>query len=207
MPPENLFEESADDTRTAIMEATYRALTEYGYAGLTIQRIADKFEKSKSLLYHHYDGKDDLLVDFLEFVLDYAESNVPRSGDEPAPRRLTAFLDSVFPPDPTTDDEFVGVFVQLRAQAVQDDAYECHFTQSDRYFRQHVAGIIEDGIEEGTFREVDAEQSAAFLVSLVNAALTERTTTDDPDALRAVRAEVDDYLETRLFANDRRRDR
>ncbi|MEF8774483.1 MAG: helix-turn-helix domain-containing protein, partial [Halobacteriales archaeon] len=62
MPPEELFDADAEDTDEALMAATYRALCEHGYADLTIQQIGAEFEKSTSLLYHHYDGKDELLV-------------------------------------------------------------------------------------------------------------------------------------------------
>src|SRR6056297_1471511 len=120
MPPDGLFDDSADDTRVAIMEATYEALVEYGYADLTIQRIADEFDKSKSLLYHHHDGKDDLLVDFLEFALDHFENNVPFREDDTADERLRALLDAVAATKPEADEEFVGILVELRAQAVND---------------------------------------------------------------------------------------
>jgi AcrR family transcriptional regulator len=69
-----LFDDEPADTREAIMQATYRALRAHGYARLTIQRIGDEFPKSKSLLYHHYDGKDDLLLEFLSYMLDWRES-------------------------------------------------------------------------------------------------------------------------------------
>ena len=42
--------DGAVGTRAAIMEATFEALSKHGYADLTIQTIADEFEKSKSLL-------------------------------------------------------------------------------------------------------------------------------------------------------------
>ena len=70
------FLEAPEGTREEIMRATYLALCEHGYASLTIQRISDEFPKSKSLIYHHYDGKDDLLIDFLEFVLERFEKTV-----------------------------------------------------------------------------------------------------------------------------------
>ncbi|PSP70021.1 TetR/AcrR family transcriptional regulator, partial [Halobacteriales archaeon QH_9_66_26] len=60
---------SRDDTQAAIMDATYRALCEHGYADLTIQTIADEFDKSKSLLYYHYDTKDEILIGLLDYLL------------------------------------------------------------------------------------------------------------------------------------------
>ncbi|MFC7081543.1 TetR/AcrR family transcriptional regulator [Halorussus caseinilyticus] len=199
MPPEALFEESADDTRTAIMEATYRALTDYGYADLTIQRIADEFDKSKSLLYHHHDGKDDLLVDFLEFALDHFEDNVP-FRDDTADERLRTLLDAVAATKPEADEEFVGILVELRAQAVNDDDFRDHFLGSDRFFHDHIVDIIAEGIEEGTFRDVDPEQTASFLLTLVSGAMV-RNTTGNQVAVERTRAEIREYIDARLLAD------
>lgn len=202
MPPDGLFDDSADDTRTAIMEATYQALVKHGYADLTIQRIADEFEKSKSLLYHHHDGKDDLLVDFLEFVLDHFEEGVTLSeGDDPD-ERLRSLVGSLAAADDDPSDEFVGVVVGLRAQAVHDDAYAAHFTRSNEFFRDHIADIVADGIEENVFRAVDPDKTASFLLALANGAMTDSVTTDCPNATRDTREELDAYVETCLSKAD-----
>ena len=202
MPPENLFDESADDTRTAIMEATYHALVEHGYAGLSIQRIADEFDKSKSLLYHHYEGKDDLLVDFLTFYLDYLQREAMVPPDLSAEDRLRTFFGGIDPADPARSNEFIGVFVELRAQAVQCDDYERLISRTDEYIREYLAAIIEDGIDEGAFREVNPDRTAAFLVSILDSVLLRRTTTEDQAVARGILAELDDYLETRLYRED-----
>ncbi|WP_128477302.1 TetR/AcrR family transcriptional regulator [Halorussus pelagicus] len=199
MPPDGLFDDSADDTRVAIMEATYQALVEYGYADLTIQRIADEFDKSKSLLYHHHDGKDDLLVDFLGFVLDYFEEGVPLGEGARADERLRSFVGAFAAGDAGPSEEFAGVVVELRAQAVHDTDYEAQFTRSNQFFRQHIADIIADGIEEGTFREVNPDQTAGFLLTLANGAMTDSVTTNCPETTRDARDELDAYIETRLL--------
>jgi AcrR family transcriptional regulator len=208
MPPEGLFERAADDTRTEIMEATYEALTEYGYADLTIQRIADEFGKSKSLLYHHHDGKDDLLTGFLEFALDHFEENMSRTeGDGRADERLDGLFDTLVDPDSDVDEEFLGVLVELRAQAVSHEAYANQFSENNEFFRNHITDIVADGIEEGVFREVNPERAASFILTILNGRMTERVTTENPAAARSVRAELDEYVETRLLADCSRSNR
>ena len=61
---------SFSDTDEEIMQATYRALSEHGYANLTIKRIAAEYGKSTAAIHYHYDTKDDLLAAFLDFLLD-----------------------------------------------------------------------------------------------------------------------------------------
>lgn len=52
------------------MVATYRVLCEHGYAGLTLQRIAERFSKGKSLLSYRCGNTDELLVEFLAATVE-----------------------------------------------------------------------------------------------------------------------------------------
>jgi AcrR family transcriptional regulator len=197
------FAAAEDDTRAAIMRATYDALTRCGYANLTIQRIADEFEKSKSLLYHHYDGKDDLLVDFLRFMLEHWEAESTCREEHDPRARLEALLDRVAAVE--LDEEtaaFTAAMEELRGQAPHDAAYREQFTEHDRALRERFAAIVEDGIEAGTFHEVDPERVAEFLLTTVNGVRIQRVTRDDDGGVAAARAELEEYLESRLYRGE-----
>jgi len=203
MPAGNPFPEKPSETRVAIMKATFDALVEYGYAGLTIDRIDEFFPKSKSLLYHHYEGKDELLLDFLEHLIDEYEGGFGRDDEADAHERLTRILDGVADPKMDTGDVgFTRAIVELRAQAAHDPAYREHFTASGAFFRDRIAAVVRDGIEEGIFRDVDPDQVAAALHTLATGVMTERVT-DGEAQIGAVRAELNAYVETRLLAEDR----
>lgn len=183
------------------MRATYLALCEHGYAGLTIQRIGEQFEKSKSLLYHHYDDKDELLLSFLQFMLEEHESSVPETVDDGADARLDALLDVLLPP--TLDDEeqgFTAAMVELRAQAANDERYREQYAEHDRAFHDHLVSVIEDGIEEGVFKDVEPDPVTEFLGTVINGAMTRRVTGGGDESVTATRAEVDRYLDRVLRA-------
>jgi AcrR family transcriptional regulator len=202
MAPESMFPDDPDDTRQEILKATHEALLEYGYADLTVDRIGQHFPKSKSLLYHHYDGKDDLIRDFLVYLLDTFEAGLGLDPSADAYTRLTQLLDRVFDPDGERADALRQVTVELRAQGVSDEEYREHFTEHDRFFRAQLAEIVEDGIEDGSFREVDPEGVARMIHTLVTGSMVGRVTTADED-VTAVRAELDEYIERRLLSRER----
>jgi AcrR family transcriptional regulator len=184
-----------ETTRESIMHATYLALCEHGYAGLTIQRIGEQFEKSKSLLYHHYDDKDELLLSFLQFMLEEHESSVPESSEASPDACLNALLDVLLPP--TLDDEqqgFTAAMVELRAQGAHDERYREQYAEHDRALHDHLVSVLEDGIEEGVFRDVDTDRVAEFLSTAINGAMTRRVTGGD-DSVTATREEIDVYLD------------
>jgi len=196
------FEGEPESTREAIMQATYDALANHGYADLTIQRIGDEFEKSKSLLYHHYDSKDDLLIDFLGFMLERMAEDIPFEEQPDAYQQLTFAFDHVFENMLSPDRlGFNGAMVELRAQAAHDEAFRERFTANETFIRSRIVEIIEDGIEEGTFREVDPDRVAAMLMTVLDGAFIRYATIDDVD-IDEVHAELDECIRLRLLAED-----
>jgi AcrR family transcriptional regulator len=190
------------DTREELMGATYRALCAHGYADLTVDRIAAEFSKSKSLIYHHYDGKDDLLLDFLEFSLKHFEAGLPFEEAATDPDdHLRRVLDHVLATSlPEERREFAAAMVELRAQAAHDDRYRDAFATHDRFFRDRFAAIIEAGQADGVYAsDVDPEAVATTLVTLVNGSMN-RHVTGDGEHAAAVRETIDDYLDDVLVA-------
>lgn len=193
------FLDDPEDTREEIMHATYHALREHGYADLTMSRIAAQFPKSKSLLYHHYDGKDELLLEFLDFMLAGAEERIPDPGDDPA-GRLDAMLDHALDPAPSPERlAFESAMVELRAQGVTDERYREAFARHDAFFRGHIAEAVRAGIERGVFDDADPERIANFVHTTVEGVSPRRAAGDaDAEDVRAIRAELEAYLDATL---------
>ena len=203
--PGELFD--ADDTEGALMAATYRALCKHGYADLTIQKIGAEFEKSNSLLYHHYEGKDDLLVEFLEYMLERFETEVPFEEVDDPRAKLQRLLDYVLAPDPDEErHEFTSAMTELRAQAAHNRAYREAFTRHDEFFHDGLASMIREGIEQGSFRAVDPDRMASFVQTTFNGVMLQRATTDPDDGVPVedVQREIEAVLETRLVREDAR---
>jgi AcrR family transcriptional regulator len=196
-----MSERERTETHEAIMEATYRALCAHGYADLTIQRISDEFEKSKSLLYYHYDTKDALLVDFLDYILDKFMENMTVEPSKDSREQLDELLDLLFPVSIEDDGEhFETALLELRAQAAHKPEYREYFTRSNRIIRSRIVEIIQSGIDQGAFHSVDPEQTAKLVLATRNGALLQRSSSNDSEAARSVRESLDVYLETHLIA-------
>ncbi|WP_123622043.1 TetR/AcrR family transcriptional regulator [Halorubrum sp. CSM-61] len=209
------FAEPAD-TRQAILGAAFRALCEHGYADLTIKRIGEEFDKSPSLVYHHYDGKDELLVDLLGFLLDDFEASVSEGAFDMTPReRLDAYVAATTDPDSIPgeygpDGPFMTAIVELRAQAATDDAYRDHFDRSDRVFGSfleravreaavEVQGETGDGERAGAIDDpVPPSEVASTLQTLATGGMLRWATTSDREWTDDTRNGIRRYLETVL---------
>lgn len=192
--------EDPDSTREEILAAAYRALCRHGYADLTIERIGEEFDKSISLIYHHYDGKDELLLACLDFMLEQYRTET--EADEPADPRaeLETLVDRGLLLDSSPDDrEFIRSLVELRGQAPHDSAFQEHFTRSDAFFRSRLAEIIEAGVDDDTFHEVDADRTAEMIHTLVSGAFFRYATANDDEWRPKLRDELQAYFEARLY--------
>jgi AcrR family transcriptional regulator len=179
-----------------IMEATYRALLEHGYADLSISRIADELDKSKAAIYYHYDTKGDLLAAFLEFAVDRFEDT--ETGDEPS-EDLEHVTEKLLPVQPDAERrQLQAVLVGLRSQAVTNEGFREQFTQIDERLAATIRGIVERGIDEGTFRDVDPSRVAEHLLATVNGAMCGRATTDRKSAAAATRVSLASYIDSEL---------
>lgn len=189
--------DGAAGTRVAIMEATFEALSKHGYADLTIQNIADEFEKSKSLLYYHYETKDALLGDFLDFVLDEFAAEVEAGEEEDPLDRLWNVLELLLPPDLHEDEEarqLRTALFELRMQAPYDGTYADRFAATDERLAGTFESILAQGVETGAF-DVDPETGAELLLDVVTGATlrTVTTETDARDALAPVETLVERF--------------
>ncbi|MCG1006425.1 TetR/AcrR family transcriptional regulator [Halorubrum lacusprofundi] len=214
------FAEPAD-TRQAILGAAFRALCEHGYADLTIKRIGEEFDKSPSLVYHHYDGKDELLVDLLEFLLDGFEESVSSDAFDLTPEeRLDAYVAATIDPDSIAgehgpDGRFMTVIVELRAQAATDDAYRDHFDRSDRVFGSFLERAVREAaaeVREGAQSEAPAgaeapspgddpippAEVASTLQTLATGGMLRWATTTDREWIDGTRKGIRRYLESVL---------
>lgn len=194
------------DGKEEIFRATYRTLYNHGYAALSIQRIADEAGVSKSTIYHHFENKEELLLEFAQQL----PMELFVEEDEDVLTNLDRTLDLLIQgetPEGEAIDEYVSqgihqVYLELRTQAAHDPRYREHFDATDARDRAHLASLIEEGIEEGVFRDVDPEAVAGMLYVCAKGAMFLASTTNDKEWLGKVREELDAHVQ-QIVRDDR----
>ncbi|ELY83074.1 TetR family transcriptional regulator [Natrinema altunense JCM 12890] len=183
------------------MEATYEAVSKHGYDSLTIQDIADEFEKSRTLLYYHYDGRDDLLVDFLEYVLyDFLE-DLPETKDS-ARAELETLVETLLPE--TLDEDVYRIqlaMFELRVNGPHDRDAREQYLHVDKELKELLERIFTRGLETGEFANIDPTVEADLFLSLLTGTRTRRLTVYDPDeSIQELRDAIATQIE-RIAAN------
>ncbi|MFD1635245.1 TetR/AcrR family transcriptional regulator (plasmid) [Haloplanus ruber] len=163
-----------EDTATEILEATYRALCRYGYAELTLENIAEEADRSKGIIHYHYDNKENLFVELLDFLYERYTTQLP-SVEGGTPRaQLSALLDVVLTDEETTpDQEIRTALLEVKAQAPYNDAIQTRLTNFDEVLFERIQDIIAAGVEIGEFdTTVEPAVAAEFLVTIITGAHT-----------------------------------
>ncbi|WP_435065645.1 TetR/AcrR family transcriptional regulator [Halobaculum sp. EA56] len=184
------------DTRTAFMEATYRALCEHGYADLTMQDIADETDKSKAALHYHFDGKDDLFREFLAYLHeDFAETIADHPEGTPV-EQLVALVRRVLEPvDDEADQQFNTAFMEIKAQAPYREGYREVLRRFDADLRAEIATLVAGAVEAGQYdEETDPEEIAEHVLTYVHGTWT-RAAAIGADVVTMREHLVDDILD------------
>ncbi|WP_436930831.1 TetR/AcrR family transcriptional regulator [Halosimplex halobium] len=197
------FAEAADDTHEAIMGATYSALCEHGYARLTMQDIADEFDKSRSLLHYHYDTKEELLVTFLDRAIGWRRERLAESDAEAPLARLEEFVDRfVIEPGEESRETFALAITELRVQAAHNDQFREKLSARYEENVETIAEIVVDCVSAGVFRQVDPYETAHVMYTSLVGARTVQVTFGVERATYRMREGIARWVDRDLLTAD-----
>jgi len=188
---------SSKDTKEVIMEATFRALSKHGYKDLRMRDIGEEMDLTRQVIHYHFDGKYDLLSSFLEHIIDQYEGSVVVEGDADPRTELRARVDQcLFGPE---FEEFshwdrMKVYHELYTQAQNDGEHREVFNEHYDRLRGSIVEVVEEGIEEGVFRDVDAERMGQLVTDVIHAARGRRISLRHEDAPEEARKAMDEFI-------------
>jgi len=164
-PPEAA---STDVSRETFLVAATRVINQKGYRGASVEDISAALNVTKGSFYHHNEAKDDLVAECFERTFAIMRSVQFAARDLKADQwtRLAAATATL------VNYQLSDHGPLLRASsmgalplAMRQDIAERYARISDRF-----AGMISDGIAEGSIRAVDPLVAAHMLSSMINAA-------------------------------------
>lgn len=195
---------TSKDTREVIMEATFRAISKHGYADLRMRDIGNEMEKTRQVIHYYYDGKYDLLSSFLEYVIDQYEGSVEVDEDADPRTELDARIDQcLFGPefDDFTHWDRMKVYHELFVYAQNDGQHREIFNAHYERIRGSIVEVVEEGIERGVFRDVDAERMGQLITDVIHSARGRRISLGHDDAPEEARRAIDEFILDSLYAD------
>ena len=155
-------------SRDAFLRAATELVNEQGYRGASVDRISAKLSVTKGSFYHHNENKDDLVAQC--FQRTFA---VIRAAHQAAPaeigngwERIGGVAGSLVRHQLSED----GPLLRYSALSAMPEALRPGLLRDFDRLTQRTAGIIADGIADGSIRPVDPTIAAQLLTGMINAA-------------------------------------
>jgi len=158
------------ETRAEILKTAGEILLDSGYDALTTEEVADRLGMSHSGVHYHFETKDDLLVAFVQYLIDDPEGKLTIDG--PPEQRLPELLEvrirgvetiqRLKAPPPSLQ--------LLAATSASDNALRRALGRLYDTYTAELTATIRDGIETGVFETETPEWTAWTLAGLIQGA-------------------------------------
>lgn len=173
--PGRVWRTDSDD-ETSQNEDFLRAATiminERGYRGASVNRIAKALNVTKGSFYHHHEAKDDLVLAC--FQKSYDRLSAAQMAGQRSTGDLWTRLSSVL--HELLDVQFFDDMPLLRTTALQalDSEHKVDVVTRSNRLARRFAGMLSDGIADGSIRSVDPMVASQIIMSTLNGAYEAR---------------------------------
>ena len=158
-----------DDTADAFLRAATELVNEQGYRGASVDRISARLNLTKGAFYHHHENKLDLIAACFErsfavqrLVLQ-AAGRAPGSGWARSCAAAAALVQFQLSPR--------GPLLRITAtSALPDEAHRAQVLRSLQRLNERFAGLLVDGLVDGSIRPLHPTIAAQLLAANLNAA-------------------------------------
>jgi AcrR family transcriptional regulator len=154
------------DRRIEILKSAAAAFRRHGYHGASVDEIASALDMTKGNLYYYFQNKEEILFACHDYSLDELLSLLDEVRAEPTPpddklrRLILAFVHMML-------DELEGTALTLDLRALGPTLMKRVIAKRDR-FDHGLRAIIQQGMDEGIFRQGDPKMIGFAVMGAVN---------------------------------------
>jgi len=157
----------SEETRTHILDAAYRLFSQEGYDATGVAELCAAAGVSKGAFYHHFPSKQAVFLALLETWLEhldhaFAAARQSASSVEQAVVNMAGMAGSVM----NSTDVHPVILLEFWMQAYREPAVWQAAMAPYRRYQRYFGSLVEDGIAEGSLRQVDPDLAGRVLVSL-----------------------------------------
>lgn len=166
-----MAEENKAMRKRQILMAALAAFSEKGYDKTSVSDIVKKSGLSKGTLYWYFENKQAIFIAMVEMVFEdivgYFQNSLAETQDLSPPERLHKALTSM---DFMVDEmvKFAGLYADFFTQAWQTEEVRESLKRLYKEIVEPFEPIIQEGIDKGYFREVDAHQTALTILGAMD---------------------------------------
>jgi AcrR family transcriptional regulator len=157
--------------REEILQASAQIFRKKGFHATSMQDIADAVKLQKASLYHHVESKQEILFTILEQALDLLIGDMRAVVDSDLlPEEKLRLAMQVYMGRLTGEADLASVLL-FEYRSLEKRLHSRHAVRRDRY-ESLWRKIIEEGVDQGVFRQVDISITTFAIIGVQNWMIT-----------------------------------
>lgn len=160
---------NTEQRRTQIAEALLTVMAKRGYEGASIVAIAKQARLAPGLVHYHFRSKLEILIAAIGVLAERHLANLDAAlaaVDTPA-ARVASFLDVHLGLGAHADPAALACWVLIGGEALRERQVQRAYEQALAAVSARLMDILERGIADRSFAQVDPAACAAALVALI----------------------------------------
>ena len=158
------MQQRSEETHAQIIKSAIKLFSTHGFTAASVDMICKNAGISKGAFYHHFESKQALFLALLDGWLTTIDKSVEASRENTVPETFLQ-ITKAYPYIIKTASQGLPMFLEFWLQASRDKkVWEASITPYRRYHK-YFTSLINKGVNEGSFVEVDPELASRMIVS------------------------------------------
>jgi AcrR family transcriptional regulator len=160
------LQQRAIETRSRILEAAEKRFALEGYDATGVAEICKEAGVSKGAFYHHFNSKQEVFLELLQNWLDGMNKQLSVLGRAKGevPERILS-MTRVVRVVLQAAQHGLPIYLEFWNRALRDPEVMETMIEPFREYRDFFAGMLEEGVEDGTLELQDASIAAQVILS------------------------------------------
>lgn len=152
-----------------IITATIECISRYGYNNFSMQDVARIADVSKGIIHYYFLNKEDLMMAVLEKVAGDIEGLLAVLSEKTAdPNQRLKGLVELCCRVVKEQREYYCINMDFWTQINQKEKVRQAIAKHYSKFRQTAAAIVQQGVDQGVFKNVNASVAASLIIGMID---------------------------------------
>ena len=162
--------QNTEERRAQISDGLIRVMAKRGYDGASVAEIARAAQLTPGLVHYHFKSKQEILLAALTELVTRHQTRLDdhlERAEAAAPARVAAFIDLHLGLGATADPDALACWILLSGEALRQPAVKHQYKRAVSLLVQRLEGIIQEGLLNRHFVDVDAKAAAAAIFAAI----------------------------------------
>ncbi len=166
----------AERNREVVLAAARQVFLDKGYAGATLEGIAEAAGFSKGVVYSQFESKADLFLTLLKRRIDERSAQNERVAERSSGAEGIRELVQIAARDATAERGWAALLVEFRSHAGRDPALNARYAQAHGRTLEELAGVLARMHDRGGLvPKVTPRSMAEFILAFASGITLERS--------------------------------